>query len=101
MIGRFFSVCALFLSLGAMAADMSAIAQKAAVCGACHGRDGVATIDGYPNLKGQNEKYLVSSLKAYRDNKRLGPMATLMSAQSSRLSDEDIEALAAYYANMK
>jgi len=91
----------LFLTTCVFAADMSVIKQKSMMCGACHGRDGVAIIDGYPSLKGQNEMYLISAMKSYRDRKRKGAMAAMMEAQSIRLSDEDIKALAAYYANMK
>ncbi|MFL1407041.1 c-type cytochrome [Marinobacter sp. M1N3S26] len=73
---------------------------KAAVCAACHGRNGVAQIPGYPNLAGQNEAYLISSLKAYRSKERSGGQAAVMQGQASGLSDEDIANLAAYYASL-
>ena len=88
-------------SLNAVAADRSAVKQKAMMCNSCHGRDGVSSISRYPSLKGQNEEDLISALKDYREGKRKGPMAAMMEAQSRRLSDDDIHALAAYYANLK
>lgn len=85
----------------ALAADPTAGQQKAAGCVACHGANGVAIIPGYPSLKGQNEQYLVMSMQAYKNKQRTGGMASMMQAQMSILSNEDIENLAAYFANMK
>ncbi|KOO14570.1 cytochrome C biogenesis protein CcsB [Vibrio xuii] len=83
------------------AGDVAAGQAKAAVCAACHGADGIAMIPDYPNLKGQNEQYLVSSIKAYKNKERNGGMAAVMQAQASLLSDADIANLAAYYASLK
>ncbi|GAM57346.1 cytochrome c553 [Vibrio ishigakensis] len=95
------AVLALGVSFGATAGDAAAGKAKSAICAACHGADGIAVIDGYPNLAGQNEKYLVSSMKAYKAKQRNGGLAAVMQAQASMLSDEDIANLAAYYASMK
>ncbi|PSW12630.1 cytochrome C biogenesis protein CcsB [Photobacterium sanctipauli] len=86
----------------AMAAgDAAAGKAKAAVCAACHGVDGIAVIPGYPNLKGQNEQYLVNALKAYKNKERTGGMAMVMQPQASMLNDTDIANVAAYFAQMK
>ncbi len=90
----------LMFSGTSIAGDAVAGKAKAAVCAACHGADGIATIDGYPNLKGQNEKYIVTSLKAYKSNQRSGGMAAVMSAQAMGLSDQDMENLAAYFSSL-
>ncbi|MFA0088371.1 cytochrome C biogenesis protein CcsB [Vibrio sp. 10N.286.49.C2] len=89
------------LSGTAVAADVQAGKAKAAICAACHGADGIAVIPGYPNLKGQNEQYLASSIKAYKNKERTGGLAVVMQAQASMLSDEDIANVAAYYASIK
>ena len=90
------------LSGQALAAGDAAAGQaKAAVCAACHGADGIAVIPGYPNLKGQNEQYIDSSIKAYKAGQRTGGLAPVMQAQANLLSDEDIANLAAYYASLK
>ncbi|HDY7510860.1 TPA: cytochrome c [Vibrio vulnificus] len=97
----------LALGLGLMsgsvlaAGDVAAGQAKAAVCAACHGADGMATIPGYPNLKGQNEQYLVSAIKAYKNKERNGGLAVVMQAQAGMLNDADIANLAAYYASLK
>ncbi|HHP0450586.1 TPA: c-type cytochrome [Vibrio harveyi] len=90
------------LSGQALAAGDAAAGQaKAAVCAACHGADGIAVIPDYPNLKGQNEQYIESSIKAYKAGQRTGGLAPVMQAQANLLSDEDIANLAAYYASLK
>ncbi|NKJ66348.1 cytochrome c [Vibrio chemaguriensis] len=90
------------LSGQALAAGDATVGQaKAGVCAACHGADGIAVIPGYPNLKGQNEQYIISSIKAYKNKERTGGLAAVMQAQASLLSDEDIANLAAYYASLK
>ncbi|MGR5131412.1 c-type cytochrome [Vibrio alfacsensis] len=83
------------------AGDAAAGQAKAAVCAACHGPDGIAAIPGYPNIKGQNEQYIASSIKAYKDGQRTGGLAAVMQAQASLLSDADIANLAAYYSSLK
>lgn len=89
------------MSTSTFAADIEAGKAKAAICAACHGPQGVALIDGYPNINGQNEKYLVSSLKAYKAKQRTGGLAAVMQAQAGMLNDADIANLAAYYASLK
>ena len=50
----------------------------------------------WPNLKGQNEQYLIKQIKAFRDGTRNDPtMAPMVAA----LTDEDIANLAAFYAS--
>lgn len=84
-----------------LAGDPVAGKAKSMVCGACHGVAGISAIDGYPNLAGQNEKYIISSIKAYRNKERNGGNAAIMQPQAGILSDQDIENLAAYYSQMK
>ncbi|GAD78324.1 c-type cytochrome [Vibrio ezurae] len=85
----------------ANAADIEAGKAKAQICAACHGANGKSMIDGYPHLNGQNAKYIVSSLKAYKAKERSGGLAVVMQAQASLLNEQDMENLAAYYASMK
>ncbi|MBY7834731.1 c-type cytochrome [Vibrio fluvialis] len=89
------------LAGNAVAGDAAAGKAKSAVCAACHGADGVAVIPGYPNLKGQNEQYIVTAIKAYKNKERNGGLAPVMQAQASMLSDDDIANLAAYFASLK
>lgn len=84
----------------ALAGDPEAGERRSAVCAACHGKDGIARIPGYPHLAGQNEAYLVSAMQAYKNKQRSGGMAAIMQAQSTGLSDQDIKDLAAFYASL-
>ncbi|MDH5358273.1 MAG: cytochrome c [Gammaproteobacteria bacterium] len=92
---------AVFGASTVFAGDVEAGKAKAAICASCHGANGIATMPSYPNLAGQNEAYLVSSLKAYRDKHRNGGMAAIMQMQATSLSDADIDNLAAYFASLK
>ena len=51
-----------------------------------------------PNIIGQKKGYLVSTLKDYRDEKRIEP---LMNGAVAGLSDQDIDSLADYYSNAR
>jgi cytochrome c553 len=71
------------------------VKEKAAVCAACHGEAGVSSAPTWPNLAGQHRDYLEHSIKAYRDKSRQDPV---MQGQVGALTDDDVEALAEYYA---
>ncbi|OYY73552.1 MAG: hypothetical protein B7Y40_08885 [Gammaproteobacteria bacterium 28-57-27] len=91
------ALCALPM-VQVMAADMAAGEKKAAVCLACHGKDGHAAIKTYPTLAGQNAEYLVEALKGYRDGSRTNP---IMVPMAKVLNDADMENVAAYFAQFK
>lgn len=96
------ALTAVFSATPAFAAgDAAAGKTKSMLCASCHGAAGVAVADMYPNLAGQNQPYLVSSLKAYRDKERNGGMAAIMQMQAANLSDADIDDLAAYFSSLK
>ncbi|WP_421235236.1 c-type cytochrome [Aeromonas enteropelogenes] len=82
----------------ARAADIEAGKAKAAVCAACHGIAGKASVPVYPHLAGQQEAYLLKQLKAFKDGSRKDP---LMVPFMAPLTDADMENLAAYYASLK
>ncbi|WP_339844994.1 cytochrome c [uncultured Halopseudomonas sp.] len=83
------------------AGDAAAGEAKSAVCAACHGKDGIALVPIYPNLRNQNAAYLEGALKAYREGQRTGGNAAIMSPMAKNLSDQDIADLAAYYSSME
>ncbi len=67
-------------------------------CAACHGQDGVTGIaPDYPSIAGQNERYLLTQLRMIKSGERPAP---LMSGQLDMVSDDDLAAMAAYYAAM-
>jgi cytochrome c553 len=80
------------------AGDVAAGRTVMEKCQSCHGKDGLSTISYVPNLAGQNEVYLIESLRAYKAGKRESRM---MSVVVKSLSDEDIANVAASYAAIK
>jgi len=72
---------------------------KAPSCIFCHGVDGTASNLSYPNIKGQNPQYLYQSMKDYQNGNRQGPLAEMMKAQLSRLNDDDLKDIAAYFSS--
>ena len=54
----FVGLAGLFSAQATLAGDAAAGKTKAALCAACHGVSGIATMPAYPNLAGQNEPYL-------------------------------------------
>ncbi len=81
--------------------DISKGEAKSAMCVSCHGVKGLNPIPGYPKIGWQDEQYLVTSMKAYRNNERKGSLAAVMTGISNILSDEDINNLAAYYSQVQ
>jgi cytochrome c553 len=94
---------AIILAVAALSLSMQAQAQgvieagkaKSATCAACHGADGNSPTAMFPRLAGQQQDYLLHSLKAYKSGKRKNP---IMAGQVASLSAMDMENLAAYYA---
>jgi cytochrome c553 len=77
------------------AADIGAgkaIAEKS--CKGCHGLDGKGIGPAIPHLAAQRERYLVASLKEYKDGKRTH--AALRDI-ATKMSDADMRNIAAYY----
>ncbi len=80
--------------------DPDAGRKLAYTCLGCHGIEGYR--NAYPSyrvpkLGGQQAGYLVIALKGYRDGMRAHPT---MEAQATSLSDQDIEDVAAYLAEI-
>ena len=70
--------------------------SKLGLCAGCHGDTGKAILADYPNLTGQNQRYLASSLRAYKSGERKN---SAMRAMVGTLTEAEIEELASYYAN--
>ena len=84
--------------------DAEAGKSKAAVCAACHGADGNSSNPIWPSLAGQNEKYLIKQLQAFKagaDGGRKGASAAQMYGMAAGLSEQDMADIAAYYAAQK
>lgn len=74
--------------------------RKIPACVSCHGAEGEKRKPVFPFLEGQRREYLAWQLGLWEAEKRGGtPYAHLMEAAARNLSQDDIEALAAYYAS--
>ncbi|NIC08077.1 c-type cytochrome [Billgrantia bachuensis] len=69
--------------------------EQTQICGSCHGEDGNATEKGVPSLAGQPALALTNQLIYFRERLRRNE---IMTPQAQGLSDEEIQGLAAYYA---
>lgn len=66
-------------------------------CAACHGADGRSIAAEIPMLAGQQREFVTLQLILFREGIRPVPA---MQAAADKLSDEDVEALAAHYAGL-
>ena len=72
--------------------------EKAAACTACHGQNGISVNAAWPTLAGQHEEYLKYAIKQYRSGGRTDPV---MTAQAALIAEEDIAAIARYFASLE
>jgi cytochrome c553 len=77
---------------------VGAAPAAAATCVACHGTDGISISPDYPHLAGQHRDYLEQSLRDYKSGKRKN---AIMAGIIGGVKEEDIPALARFFANQK
>jgi len=68
------------------------------ICAACHGADGNSAAPANPNLAGQGADYITLQLAHFKAGVRVN---ATMQAMSATLSDADMQALGAYFAQQK
>ena len=71
--------------------------DKSIPCLACHGAEGMADHDVWPNLAGQHAEFLAKQLRDFRDGRRYDPW---MSPMAIGLDDDDIDDLAIYFSQL-
>lgn len=77
-------------------------AKGIAACAACHGPDGSGNpAAGYAQIKGQHATYTINQLKAYRSGTRQTDPNQMMRNVASLLTDEQIDAVAAYIQGLR
>ncbi|WP_460543291.1 c-type cytochrome [Halomonas shantousis] len=69
-------------------------------CNQCHGPNGQGVGNNFPPLAGQHASYLASQLNAWRNGTRRNDPNGLMQGIAERLSEKQIELIAAYYATL-
>jgi cytochrome c553 len=71
-------------------------------CQACHGPRGNGNPTAlYPSIHGQQSTYVAETLKAYRAGTRQTDQNQMMRNVASRMTDEEIEAVAAYVQGLR
>ncbi len=109
-----YSVKHLLLALGALvlvpgasaAGDPEAGSEKVGVCAACHGQDGNSPAPSFPKLAGLGQPYLYKQLQDIQawDNAEGDAKATTgrevmqMTGMLKGMSDQDLQDIAAFYA---
>ena len=90
------------LSPAARAQDAKAGEKKVQMCIGCHNLPGYQSsfpeIYKVPKIAGQNAKYIVAALNAYKKGERKHPS---MRAIATSLSDQDMADVAAYYEQLE
>lgn len=92
-----------------LAADLD---KLSASCTNCHGKDGVSTESTVPTIGGMSEQYIIDTMDTYKEKERPCIEAEYLDGEKKgektdmckiveELGDEDIEALAGFYAGKK
>jgi cytochrome c553 len=71
-------------------------------CSGCHAPEGVGNPAAkFPGLAGQHSQYLVTQLHAFRRGERANDAGQMMRNIASKLSEQEIEAVAEYIAGLR
>lgn len=92
--------CAFTLALAATPAigqDRHLARNLAAQCANCHGTDG-RSAGGIPSIAGLDRAYFTGQMAAFRNGQRAGTAATVMHQIAKGYNDEQIAAMATYFA---
>ena len=97
-----------FLSLASMASELEipnllnvgnakAGADLVATCAACHGGKGQSANSDWPNLAGQNQRYIAEQLKYFQQGDRENVLMLAVVPYLKTLSDSQLLDIAAFY----
>ena len=85
-------------SRGALLATRGRWSRQVPACEQCHGPGGVGVGAAFPPLAGQSAAYIAAQLKAWQQGRRHNDPLALMQHISTALDDQDITAVAAWFA---
>ena len=85
-------------ALNAQSQDNLRARQLASACAICHGTDGQAVTQEVVSLAGRSRDDIALQMRAFRDGQR---PATVMHQVAKGYTDEQIDALAAYFSMQK
>ncbi len=70
-------------------------ARYAENCVNCHGKAGKG-MASFPSIVGRDAEYIAGRLMQYRAKEKVGPNSAIMMSWAEKLSDDEIDSLAAY-----
>lgn len=85
--------------LGARLAQQGVWSKGVPACEQCHGPGGRGVGAAFPMLAGQSAAYIGAQLRAFRSGQRSNDPQQLMRAPASKLTEEEIDALAQWFSN--
>jgi len=88
------------VAIGRSLADRGDWSKGLPGCGECHGAAGQGVGKTFPKLAGQSAEYIANQLKVWKAGKRADDPLHLMTGISSKLNDDQVVAVAAYYASL-
>lgn len=74
---------------------------KVPACASCHGPAGAGIPAQFPRLAGQHAEYTISQLKLFRSGERANDPSKMMRMIASRMSDQDMAAVADYIQGLR
>lgn len=89
------------LADGALLAQRGDWSKGLPACGQCHGPSGQGVGSSFPKLAGQSATYISDQLNAWKAGRRSNDPLHLMTGVASKLDEQQISAVAAYYAHLK
>jgi cytochrome c553 len=84
-------------SSSARAVDLAAAKEKAEICAACHGENGISQTENIPSLAGQQDQFIQWQLVFFRAGTRKSEQ---MQPVVEQLDNNDIRNLGAYFASL-
>ena len=72
-----------------------------AACTSCHGPNGAGVPAQYPRVAGQHAEYTTAQLNSFRSGERANDPNKMMRTIASKLSDNEIKAVAEYISGLR
>ena len=110
MLKTYLMIVLTFLSYGSLASeieipnlldvgDAKAGSALVAQCAACHGAQGKSIASDWPNLAGQNQRYIAEQLKYFQQGERENVLMMSVIPYLKNLSDGELLDIAAFYSS--
>lgn len=88
------------VAAGAVIAQRGDWSKGVPACALCHGAAGLGVGASFPHLAGQSQTYIANQLDAWKKGERSNDPMHLMAGVAGKLDDDEIKAVAAYYASL-